>query len=155
MLFFCMWWCGILFGAGYFFEARLDSVVRTTFWAGQEYFLPRLNPYSNPRWWKIWWKPNRTRTRTESVRVQKAYQTQHDGEKRRTHFSPFTRTQPVQEYFFGPVGLSIWISGVIRGILFRTRRVFQGCFADYFFSDPQKFYPWTQEWKKVSVCTYW
>ena len=36
--------------------------------------------------------------------------------------------QPVQEYFFGPVGLSIWISGVIRGILVRTRRVFQGCF---------------------------
>ena len=50
MLLFCMWWCGIPFGAGYFFEARLDSVVRTTFWAGQEYFLPRLNPYSNPRW---------------------------------------------------------------------------------------------------------
>ena len=50
MLLFCMWWCGILFGAGYFFEARLDSVVRTTFWAGQEYFLPRLNPYPNPRW---------------------------------------------------------------------------------------------------------
>ena len=38
MLLFCMWWCGILFGTGYFFEARLDSEVRTTFWAGQEYF---------------------------------------------------------------------------------------------------------------------
>ena len=150
--FFGMWWCGILFGAGYFFEARLDSVVRTTFWAGQEYFFAKAESVLKPQMVKNLVKTKPYPNRTESVRVQKAYQTQHDGEKKAYSFFAFypysTRTNPYRNTFFGPVGLSIWISGVIRGILFRTRRVFQGCFADYFFPTPRNSIPERRNGKK-------
>ena len=147
-----MWWCGILFGAGYFFEARLDSVVRTTFWAGQEYFLPRLNPYSNPRWWKIWWKPNRTRTRTESVRVQKAYQTQHDGEKNAYSFFTFypysTRTNPYRNIFSGQAGYPPGFLGWFAEDFFGPGGFSNGVSRTTFFPTPRNSIPERRNGKK-------